>query len=75
MPNYSPIQLRFKEDKTVDKEMCARYEQAGNRAGTARSDVLVGHALALASPQLHQMILAMAGANPRGAITTENLIK
>lgn len=73
--NSSPIQVRFNEKKSIDVSMCKRYENAGNRAGTLRDDVHVGHALAQANSVLYQMILAMAKANKTGAICVGDLKK
>ncbi|NOH36545.1 hypothetical protein [Vibrio chagasii] len=73
--NSSPIQVRFNANKSIDYAMCKRYEEAGNRAGSLRNDVLVGHALAQANPVLYQMVLAMAKANDTGSIRVEELMK
>ncbi|MEZ9997272.1 hypothetical protein [Vibrio sp. 10N.261.46.A3] len=66
--NKSPIQVRFNDNKSIDMAMCKRYQESGNRAGTLRSDVMVGHALAQANSVLYQMILAMAKANEAGSV-------
>ncbi|PMM66858.1 hypothetical protein [Vibrio splendidus] len=73
--NNSPIQVRFNASKSIDMAMCKRYEESGNRAGTLRNDVLVGHALAQANPVLYQMVLAMAKANDNGSIKIDELKK
>lgn len=73
--NNSPIQVRFNINKSADVAMCERYQESGNRAGTLRNDVIVGHALAQANPVLYQMVLAMAKANDSGAIKVDELKK
>ena len=61
--NDFPIQVRFNASKSVDMEMCKRYEQSGSRAGTLRTDVL------------YQMVLAMVQANDNGSIKSDELQK
>ncbi len=61
--NDFPIQVRFNASKSVDMEMCKRYEQSGSRAGTLRTDVL------------YQMVLAMVQANYNGSIKSDELQK
>ena len=73
MPKFSPVQLRFNESSEIDTAMCTRYDNTKSRAGTAKDDAIVGHAIAELSPALHQIILSMTKAGT--PFDLENVIK